>query len=87
MTLEPFQMEEEMQFLKVSCPQCARYYECPQKTRLFVNYCGCSNKHTDENIREAILDCRTRQGKLFKRTTVPEAQIATIVEVITPVSP
>lgn len=75
-----------MQFLKVSCPQCSKYHECPQKTRMFVNYCGSSRK-VEENIREAVLDCRTRQGKLFKRTLISEAQIATFPEVITTFAP
>jgi hypothetical protein len=80
-------MEEEMQFLKVSCPQCTKYQECPQKTRLFVNYCGCSGKKVEVNIREAILDCRTRQGKLFKRSFISDAQITTFSDLATVVSP
>ncbi len=77
-----------MQFLKVSCAQCSKYHECPQKTRMFVNYCGSSSRNIKDNIRDAILDCRTRQGKLFKRTTlISEAQIATYSEIMAPVSP
>lgn len=59
-----------MQCSKVSCPQCRQYSECPQKTRLFVNYCGANNKQVEDNVRTAILDCKTRQGKLFKRNTI-----------------
>lgn len=76
-----------MQFLKVSCSQCSKYHECPQKTRLFVNYCGSSGRNIKDNIREAVLDCRTRQGKLFKRTLISEAQIATFPEIMAPVAP
>jgi hypothetical protein len=52
-----------------------------------VNYCGSSSRNVKENIREAVLDCRTRQGKLFKRTLISEAQIATFPEIMVTVSP
>jgi hypothetical protein len=53
---------------------------------MFVNYCGSSSRNIKDNIREAVLDCRTRQGKLFKRTLISEAQIATLPEIMSPVS-
>lgn len=52
-----------------------------------MNYCGSGSKQMKENIREAILDCRTRQGGLFKRTLVSESQISTLSELVAPVSP
>lgn len=53
-----------MQFHKVSCISCARYCECPQKTRLFVNYCGSEGKRIEQKISEAAADCRMRRGLL-----------------------
>jgi len=76
-----------MQFLKVSCAQCSKYHECPQKTRMFVNYCGSDSRNIKDSIREAVLDCRTRQGKLLKRTLISDVQIATFPVILAPVVP
>ena len=56
-----------MQFLKVSCAQCPHYRDCPQKTRMFVNYCGSDKKRVESNIKDAVLECRSRHGHLFTR--------------------
>ena len=56
-----------MQFLKVSCSQCPQYRECPQKTRMFVNYCGSDRKRVESRMQEAVVECRTRRGQLFTR--------------------
>ncbi len=56
-----------MQFLKVSCTQCSHYQECSQKTRLFVNYCGSDLKRVQEDVRSAVIECRSRRGSLFTK--------------------
>jgi hypothetical protein len=57
-----------MRSVKVSCIQCEHYRECPNTTRMFVNYCGCcSSKKMNERIKKAVLECRLRRGRLFKR--------------------
>lgn len=55
-----------MQFLKVTCAQCPHYKECSLKTRFFVNYCGSDRKRVENNVRDAVLECRERRGRLFK---------------------
>jgi len=52
-----------MQFQKVSCISCAQYHECPQKTRLFVNYCGSDVNSIKQKISDATGDCRIRRGQ------------------------
>ncbi|MGA2506786.1 MAG: hypothetical protein ABSF80_04845 [Chitinispirillaceae bacterium] len=56
-----------MQSVKIACTRCSQHRQCPNKTRLFVNYCGAAPKKMNENIRGAILECRLRKGFLFKR--------------------
>lgn len=55
-----------MQLFKISCMQCPHYDACPQKTRMFVNYCGSKIKNVEMNIREAISECRSKQGFMLK---------------------
>ena len=57
-----------MQLVKISCSQCIRYAECPQKTRLFINYCGADQKRIDPNIKSAITECRARRGHHLHRS-------------------
>ena len=57
-----------MQFLKVSCSQCTHYQSCPQKTRMYVNYCGSDFERFKQQVEEAKLDCRARRGQLFAQT-------------------
>ena len=59
-----------MQFLKVSCSQCTHYQSCPQKTRMYVNYCGSDHERIKQQINAAKLDCRTRRGQLFAQTVL-----------------
>ncbi|HON10732.1 MAG: hypothetical protein GX089_04190 [Fibrobacter sp.] len=56
-----------MQFQKVSCSRCAQYQNCPQRTRMFVNYCGSDRKRVESLIKEAVMECRARKGHLFTR--------------------
>lgn len=56
-----------MQSLKIACARCSQHRECPNKTRMYVNYCGAAPKKMNESIRNAVLDCRLRKGFLFKR--------------------
>jgi hypothetical protein len=51
-----------MQLFKISCSQCPHYDACPQKTRMFVNYCGSRIKSVELHIREAISECRSKRG-------------------------
>lgn len=46
--------------------QCQQYDACPQKTRMFVNYCGSKIKTLEMNIREAITECRSKRGFMLK---------------------
>lgn len=55
-----------MQLFKISCLQCSHYDACPQKTRMFVNYCGSKIKTVEMNIREAISVCRSKRGYMLK---------------------
>lgn len=71
-----------MQFLKVSCAQCAQYKDCSQKTRLYVNYCGSDRKRVEDSIKDAIMECRTRRGRLFKRGFYVDATTDPVLEVI-----
>ncbi|MBN1129094.1 MAG: hypothetical protein JXA71_08910 [Chitinispirillaceae bacterium] len=54
-----------MQSSKVLCAQCPHHRECPQKTRIYVNYCGADQKKMENRVRTAVLECRTRRGRLF----------------------
>jgi hypothetical protein len=56
-----------MQSVKIACAQCSRHMECPNKTRMFVNYCGGTPKKMNDSIRNAMIECRLRKGMLFKR--------------------
>jgi hypothetical protein len=62
-----------MQFLKISCTQCQHYTSCPQRTRMYVNYCGSDRKRVKEQIQMAMLECRSRRGYLFKREMILDA--------------
>jgi hypothetical protein len=64
-----------MQSVKIACAQCPQHAECPQRVRLFVNYCGADHKRMDQNIRLAVVECRMRRGHLLQRTFAlhPEA--------------
>lgn len=62
-----------MRFLKVCCNRCPHYNECSQKTRMYVNYCGSSQKNVEEKIKKAIAECRERHGDLFQRRYVSES--------------
>jgi hypothetical protein len=57
-----------MQSVKIACAQCQHHVECPQRVRLFVNYCGADHKRMDQNIRLAVVECRMRRGHLLQRT-------------------
>jgi hypothetical protein len=57
-----------MKFLKVSCSRCTQYQECPQKTRMYVNYCGSDHKRLENKVIDATVDCRTRRGLLLAQT-------------------
>ncbi len=56
-----------MEHHKVNCRQCTEYATCPPRTRIYVNYCGGSRRFFERRIREAVEDCRTHRGRLFKR--------------------
>jgi hypothetical protein len=56
-----------MQSVKIACAQCPRHAECPQRVRLFVNYCGADPKRMGQNIRLAVIECRMRRGHLLQR--------------------
>lgn len=55
-----------MQLSKVSCMQCKQYDSCPQKTRMYVNYCGSMLSSVQDNIRAAVTECRSKRGKMLK---------------------
>lgn len=75
-----------MQFLKISCIRCAHYQDCPQKTRMYINYCGADFKRVEEKVIDATIDCRTRRGLLFATnflaaipvTPVLQTELATV---------
>jgi hypothetical protein len=71
-----------MQVSKVSCTQCTNYTDCSQKTRMFVNYCGSDRKRVEGPIKDAMLECRTRRGHLFKRGFYVDATMAPSIESI-----
>jgi hypothetical protein len=56
-----------MQSVKIACVRCSQHRECPNTTRLFVNYCGASSKKMNERIKKAVFECRVRKGYLLKR--------------------
>lgn len=55
-----------MQSVKIACVRCSQHRECPNSTRLFINYCGAASKQMNERIKNAVLECRLRKGYLFK---------------------
>ena len=59
-----------MQAEKISCAQCLKHLDCPQKTRLYINYCGADQKKMGFNIKTAITECRARRGHLFGRAAI-----------------
>lgn len=50
---------------KISCAHCSHHARCSQKTRIFVNYCGADYKKMSDHIRMAVMECRSRRGRLF----------------------
>lgn len=71
-----------MQFLKVFCSQCAQYQQCPQKTRLFVNYCGSDRERVQQDIQNATKDCRARRGGLFSNGITIRLQPLPLIEAV-----
>lgn len=67
-----------MQSLKIACSQCACHAECPQRVRLFVNYCGADHKKLDTNIRLAILECRLRRGHFLRQALSLRSDAASV---------
>ena len=55
-----------MQHSKVSCQQCAHYQSCSTKTRLFVNYCGSARVTLDQDIKTALLECRSKTSYFMR---------------------
>jgi len=56
-----------MQFFKISCAHCSQLAQCPQKVRMFVNYCGSDRKKVQDQIRSAQNECIIRKGYTLKR--------------------
>ncbi|NLG16085.1 MAG: hypothetical protein GX556_02000 [Fibrobacter sp.] len=63
-----------MQLQKVSCSKCQQYHSCPQKTKMFVNYCGSDRKRVENQIKAAIQECRSQRGHLFTNGFLLEIQ-------------
>ena len=57
-----------MQFLKITCTQCSHYQGCPQKTRMYINYCGSDLERVKQQVDDAKNDCCDRRGQLFAQT-------------------
>jgi hypothetical protein len=71
-----------MQLFKISCMQCPHYDACPQKTRMFVNYCGSKIKNVEMNIKEAISECRSKRGFMLTSVLfIPVPQSQTVPEI------
>lgn len=68
-----------MKFLKVSCIRCSQYKECPQTTRLYVNYCGSDSKRVEKQICDATEDCRTRRGFLSVPRLLPTVTLPSVI--------
>jgi hypothetical protein len=49
-----------MQHIKISCQQCTHYQSCSLKTRMFVNYCGSRRVSVEQDIKTALLECRSK---------------------------
>ncbi len=64
-----------MQLLKISCNSCRHYNECSQETRLYVNYCGTSQKVIEKKVKKAIKECKLRHGYLFQRIFISDPNI------------
>jgi hypothetical protein len=64
-----------MQTVKIACSQCSHHMTCPNKTRLFVNYCGAAPEKMNDSIRNAILECRLKRGMLFKRAFAQHSSV------------
>jgi len=52
--------------IRISCSSCDQSDKCPQKTKLFVNYCGCKGDRIDKAIHDALSDCKSRRGFVMK---------------------
>ena len=58
-----------MQFFKTSCASCEYTAQCPDQTRVYVNYCGADRTRVIDQIRRAETECVNRKGHtLIKRT-------------------
>lgn len=55
---------------KTSCMHCTKNQECPDKTKMNINYCGSHRLQNSVNIREAVADCLERRGLNYIRITV-----------------
>ena len=55
-----------MQCTKISCASCPHYDTCSKETKLFVNYCGSQTQYVKQQIQNAVMECRAKQGPLFK---------------------
>ncbi|MBN1578678.1 MAG: hypothetical protein JW913_19095 [Chitinispirillaceae bacterium] len=69
-----------MQFLKITCTRCSHYSKCPQRTRMYVNYCGSDFKQVEHKVIDATLDCRTRRGLLLTQNLLSVIPIVPVVE-------
>jgi hypothetical protein len=47
---------------------------------MFVNYCGSDRKRVESSIKEAVQECRSRQGHLFKTGFYVDATVAPNIE-------
>ncbi len=56
---------------KIACQQCSEYRRCSLKTRLFINYCGSHSKGMEKRIQDAVAECRSRGGFVFKHRNSP----------------
>ncbi len=59
-----------MQHTKISCQQCPSCQACSLKTKMFVNYCGSREGTVEENIKNAVAECRSKAGHVMRYNVV-----------------
>jgi len=64
-----------MTYAKVTCQQCSEYEKCSLKTRMYVNYCGHSKRDMERHIKNAVQECRSRGGFLFRSQMFPSFKL------------
>jgi hypothetical protein len=62
-----------MAHVKISCQECPYFEKCSVKTRLFINYCGTTERLFARQIAQAKKECKMLHGYMHHHLLVPSA--------------